>query len=159
MNLLNWNCKGLGAFRAVREVTNLVNKFNPQVVFLMETKRKTNEMEWLRSKWKYDKCLTVKGIGRVGGLALLWMNEAFVEVISYSQNHIDVLIGEYEYGKRWKFTGFYEDPDTSKRFRSWDLLRYVKVSNVSPWLLSHPKSGCVTGQMQTYTYTSEALTY
>ena len=25
--------------------------------------------------------------------------------------------------------------------------------------LSHPKSGCVTGQRQTYTYASEALTY
>ena len=33
------------------------------------------------------------------------------------------------------------------------------AANVSRGYLSHPKSGCVTGQRQTYTYASEALTY
>ena len=38
--------------------------------------------------------MTVKSIGRGGGLALLCMNDANVEVRSFSKNHIDVMIGE-----------------------------------------------------------------
>ena len=63
MNLISWNCKGLGASRAIHEVTKLVRKFNPQILFLIETKRKNNEMDWLRSRWNYDNCFTVDCMG------------------------------------------------------------------------------------------------
>ena len=50
-------------------------------------------MEWLRSRWDYDNCFAVDCLGRGGGLALLWMNEAKVEVQSFSNQHIDATIG------------------------------------------------------------------
>ena len=78
MNLLSWNCRGLGGLRAIREVTKLVNNYKPLVIFLIETKRKNHEMEWLRSRWKFDRCFSVEGTGRGGGLAILWMEEAQV---------------------------------------------------------------------------------
>ena len=80
MNLISWNCRRLEVLRAVHEVTKLVRKFNPQVLFLIETKRKSTEMEWLRSHWEFDNCFAVDSIGRGGGLALLWSNEAQMEV-------------------------------------------------------------------------------
>ena len=40
MNLLVWNCRGLGSPRAVQVTTNLVKKHKPQVLFLIETKEK-----------------------------------------------------------------------------------------------------------------------
>ena len=57
-------------------------------------------MEWVHSKWKFDKCLTIEGIGQGGGLALLWMDEALVEVNCYSKSHIDVMIGEAKKDRR-----------------------------------------------------------
>ena len=96
MNLINWNCRGLGALRVVREVARLVAKFNPQLLFLIETKRKRTKMEWLRVRWKFDKCMAVDNKGRRGGLALLWNNAVTIEVQSFSNNHIDVLVGEIE---------------------------------------------------------------
>ena len=94
MNLLSWNCRGLGAPLAVHEMAKLVRKHNPQVLFLMETKRKSNEMEWLRAKWGFDNCLTVECIRRGGGLALLWLKLAQVEILSFSSMHIDARIGQ-----------------------------------------------------------------
>ena len=91
-------------------------------------------MEWLRLKWKFDKCLIVEGYGRGGGLALLWMDEALVKVKSYSKSHIDVVIGHDEEDRRWKFTSFYGDPKMSKRQRSRELLRNIKSSSTLPWL-------------------------
>ena len=95
-------------------MTNLVREHNPQVVFLMEIKRKLNEMDWLRSKWRFDKCLIVDGIGRGGGLALLWINKAKVKVKSFSRHHINVIIREENEATKWHFISFYGEPDTSK---------------------------------------------
>ena len=134
MNLISWNCRGLGAPHAVREVTKMVHQHKPLVVFLMETKRKNHEMEWLRSRWKFDCCFTVDGTGRWGGLALLWMMEADIEVLSFSKYHINVKVEAILEGGSWRFIGFHGDLETSKRYKSWDLLRQLKEVNRLPWL-------------------------
>ena len=84
----------------------------------METKRKSNEMEWLRSKWGFDNCLTVDYRGRGGGLAILWLNSAQVEILSFSNIHIDARIGQDGIDKIWRFTGFYGCPEVINRHRS-----------------------------------------
>ena len=83
-------------------------------------------MEWLRSKWYFDNCLTVDCVGRGGGLALLWMNEIEAEILSFSNNHID--------GSFWRFTGFYGSPEVIHRDQSWDLRRMLNDTNNMPWL-------------------------
>ncbi|XVF47655.1 hypothetical protein PTKIN_Ptkin03bG0127500 [Pterospermum kingtungense] len=67
MNLLAWNCQGLGVPRTVRELTKLVLHFKPQVLFFSETKKNSSCMERLRVKWDFDSCLTVDCRGRVDG--------------------------------------------------------------------------------------------
>ena len=122
MNLISWNYRRLGALHAVRELTKMVNRYKPQILFLMETKRRSNGMEWLRLKWKFDKCFTVEGMARGEGLALLWIKELKAEVRSYSRYHIDVRIEEVKKGRAWSFIGFYENPKTSKCQCSWEIL-------------------------------------
>ena len=134
MNLLSWNCRGLGTLRAVREVANMVREFNPQVIFLMETKKKRQEMEWLRSRWRFDKVFTVDGVGRGGGLALLWLDEARVEITSYSRYHIEAIVGSGNEDSTWRLTGFYGDPETYRRTASWEMLRRLKSMTNLPWL-------------------------
>ena len=76
-------------------------------------------MEWLRSRWRFNNCVAVESTGRGGGLALLWLNEVKVDVQSFSRHHIDAIIGDgnEERGK-WRFTGFYGEPDINKRQES-----------------------------------------
>ena len=38
MNCLSWNCRGIGNSRTVRALHSLVQQYNPNIVFLMETK-------------------------------------------------------------------------------------------------------------------------
>ena len=106
INLLSWNCRDLGSLRVVQEVTKMVTKYKPQVIFLIEMKRKNHKMEWLRSKWKFDRCFTMEEIGIGGGLAILWINKVQAEVKSFSNYHIDVILGGMENGQAWRFTGF-----------------------------------------------------
>ena len=133
MNTICWNCRGLGTPRAVHEVAKLVKKFNPQLLFLSETKKRSSEMEWLRSRWKFDNCFAVDSRGRAGGLAFLWSEDVSVEVKSYSNNHIDVMVGGNN-AKRWRFTGFYGNPNVNQRRDSWELLRRLKEESVLMWL-------------------------
>ena len=115
MKILAWNCRGLGAARAVQEMAKLVRFFRPKLLFLSETKRTSNEMSWLRCRWGFDHCFSVNCQGRSGGLALLWRKEVKVSIRSFTTHHIDAVIeGECE-GEDWRFTGFYGHPETSKR--------------------------------------------
>ena len=57
----------MGDPRAVHEMARMVNRYNPQMLFLIETKRKSSEMEWLKSKLYFVNCLAVDSIGRVEG--------------------------------------------------------------------------------------------
>ena len=41
-----------------------------------------------------------------------------MDVQSYSDSHINVIVGQEEDGQQWRFTGFYENPETSKREES-----------------------------------------
>ena len=45
MNLLSWNCRGLGNLWTVNALKEVVKKEDPKIVFLMETK--LNE-DWVK---------------------------------------------------------------------------------------------------------------
>lgn len=76
-----------------------------------------------------------KGSSRAGGIALLWNETTSVALNSYSDNHIDVLIGEVSNPKRWRFTGIYGDPRVMDRHRTWSLLKLLSQKCTLPWLL------------------------
>ena len=45
MMILGWNCWGLGNLWSVRALRDLVQRWKPKIVFLMETKMKKYQME------------------------------------------------------------------------------------------------------------------
>lgn len=45
MNIISWNCRGLGDSRAVRTLTRMVRDEAPLLVFLVETKANTSFMK------------------------------------------------------------------------------------------------------------------
>lgn len=54
-------------------------------------------------------------IRRAGGLKLLWNEELEIELLSYSQNHIDVKVKDIAEDKSWRFTRFYGNPKEEKK--------------------------------------------
>ena len=86
---LGWNCRGLGNLRTVRVLGELVQRWNPKINFLLETKIKKNAMEKIMEKINFVNGLIVPRKGRGGGLAMLWKREVALEIMGYSRNHID----------------------------------------------------------------------
>ena len=131
---LSWNCRGLGNPRSVRALHIMVQRWKPDIVFLMETKSKVNRMEKIKNRIGFANGLIVPSRGRSGGLALFWNRGINLEIKSYSGNHIDAFVWETNNSSTWRITGFYGHPETHKRYDSWRLLSFLHSQYQLPWL-------------------------
>lgn len=106
MNTLSLNCWGVGLPRNIQFLSDVVRQEKPTFIFLCETLAGKSKMEWVLVKLGYQGLFVVEPVGRSGGLALLWKEQDQVELLGFSQNHIDVnIITEQEVS--WRLTGLY----------------------------------------------------
>lgn len=137
MNVLSWNCRGLGNPKAKAALKRVVLQENPQLVFLQETKLYSDECERLKFQLKQHGMLAVgcrgEGKRRSGGLVLLWREDWSVSLLSYSANHIDVDVVSAD-GCEWRFSGFYGFPEESNKHLTCQLLQNLGQNNTKPWL-------------------------
>ena len=134
MSAICWNCRGLGNPCTVKALQKAVLEEDPILVFIIETKLVVSEMEDIKSKLDRQQGLVVPSIRRGGGLALLWRRSTKVDVQTFSPHHIDAIVTEVHNNRTWRFTGFYEHPETSKREESWRLLEELSTRSNLPWL-------------------------
>ncbi len=116
------------------ELHTIVRKEDPSIVFLMETRLDSRNLEFLRVRLGMSSCLGVDRHGHGGGLALLWNSSIAVHIQSYSHHHIDADV-VLEDGLRWRVTGFYGHPERGLRGHSWALLRQLWGIRNLPWLV------------------------
>lgn len=89
MNCISWNCRGLGQTCAVLELTELVKKHFPTIVFLMETRAKDDFLKRLCIKLQFDNWFIVPRINTGGDLVLYWKSEIDLHVLNSSPTFID----------------------------------------------------------------------
>jgi len=94
MNLLSWNCRGLGLFRTVQELVALAREKSPMLVFLSETRMKGGRVANLRWRLGLKNCITVDSVRSGGRLALFWHESVDVSLIEKHQRYIDVHVRE-----------------------------------------------------------------
>ncbi|KAL0350291.1 UNVERIFIED_CONTAM: hypothetical protein Sradi_4178300 [Sesamum radiatum] len=135
MNLLMWNCQGLGGPWTVRSLGNFIRDYHPALVFLAETKCSSCRIDLLKRRFDMFG-FSVESRGKGGGLALLWRKSVDVVLQSYSHNHIDVYVRLNENQDWWRFTGLYGEPETAKREATWRLLSQLHTQSVWPWLVA-----------------------
>ena len=59
---------GIGESRSVRALHDLVQRWNPKIVFLIETKSRKNHMERIKNRIGFANGLIVPSVGRSGGI-------------------------------------------------------------------------------------------
>ena len=142
MNLLALNYRGLGLDAAVGELRDLIRSYNPVVVFLSETKKKSRAMNKLKWSLGFRNGVAVDCSGRSGGLALWWREGVDVSVRLWCQYYIDAKI-VFE-GRTWRFSGIYGEPRTEQRRKTWEILRYLKNQDNLPWLCAGDVNEIIT---------------
>ena len=58
-----------------------------------------------------------------------------MEVLGSSVSHIDSIVDEGNNSARWRSTGFYGNPETSRRVESWQLLHSLSTVSPLPWVV------------------------
>lgn len=53
---------------------------------------------------------------------------------TYSPNYIDAIVIEEQGARKWRFTGFYRHPKTSRLSKSWALLETLSTCSDLPWV-------------------------
>jgi hypothetical protein len=84
----------------------------------METKLRKKKMENVRIKISLNNMFMVESIGKSGGLVLFWEDECRVEIKNFSHRHINTTIYDQLLNVEWKLTGFYGQPDATKRIEA-----------------------------------------
>ncbi|KAL5571808.1 hypothetical protein UlMin_021405 [Ulmus minor] len=133
MNLVVWNVQGIGNPWTSNLLLSLVKTYNPNVLFLLETKSENHNALLLRKKLGFFDDFTVSCVGLSGGLMLLWKENCVVNVCSSSNYFIDAWISSPDI-LPWRFSGFYGNPDASQRGFSWELLKRLRFAHSGAWL-------------------------
>ena len=111
-----------------------MRRWDPDVIFLSETKKKIAGMKKVKLKLGFVNGLYVQRQGKGGGLTVFWKMEVNLEIKSYSKFHIDAIVTEEGSGFSWRLTGFYGHPETHRRRESWRFLNTLNNQFRLPWL-------------------------
>ncbi|GAV73178.1 Exo_endo_phos domain-containing protein [Cephalotus follicularis] len=88
----------------------------------------------MRVKSGFRNCFSVAANRRLGGLALLWVEDLDLIIKSYSLSHIDSVIKLIGRNSYWRLTGVYGGPETQLRHETWSLLYSLSNQCDLPWL-------------------------
>ncbi|MBA0636001.1 hypothetical protein Godav_024682 [Gossypium davidsonii] len=96
MKLLSWNVWGLGRPRTANRLRHMLRDINLTVVFVIEMKLKSCNMEKVRCKCGFPNGIDVDSDGRSGGLSLGWNSDCKITLRSFSRRHINNLLRNKE---------------------------------------------------------------
>ena len=78
MNIVSWNCEGLGNSSKVEVVNDLIRMASPDFLLLQETKIDEDSLLSISNKkWKTNVGKAMSARGTIGGIATLWTKNAF----------------------------------------------------------------------------------
>lgn len=142
MITLNWNCRGVGCPRKVQFLVDIVRQEQPSFIFLCEMMVGKSKLEYVHNKLGYEGLFVVDPVGRSGGIELLWKEKNQVDIMGFSQHHIDAKV-KVDNIIEWRLTGLYGEPDRLQRKKTWDLLRTLAQDANLSW--------CVIGDINNVT--------
>ena len=134
MNLLSWNCQGLGVPLTVKFLKEEVYRNKPQLVFLMETKQKRTYVKKIKKKCNFLHEWIVDPVGLSGGLALFWSDDIIVNISSSSANIIHTSIAGSKFDTPRYITFVYGPTDENYRNACWEEITCLARHMNQSWM-------------------------
>ena len=133
MSTLCCNCRGASNAATVQELRDFAKKFAPTLLCIVETQLEGSRVEALAGTLGYDNSYAVSSRGRNGGICMFWNNEINIELLGYSDYHLDCSV--LEQGEDpWRLTVVYGEAQTHMRYQTWDTLKNISTLSSLPWL-------------------------
>ena len=134
MKAISWNCQGIRPALTVKALKELRNKYDPNLVFLMEIRNGKEVLERIRERMRFENGFYVDPEGLSGGLVLWWNNEVKVKVLEASKNGIDTLVTMGNNGGMSRVSWIYGSTDFEERRSKWEYVKKSVVIFSIPWM-------------------------
>jgi exonuclease III len=131
MSCLSWNCCSLDNAATIKELCDLAKMVAPTVLCVLETQVHRAWVEGLKTTLGFDNAFAVSSSGRSGSLGIFWNNNTRVEILPYSQYHIDTIITESG-DDPWRLTCVYGEAQVPECHKTWDMLKFIRAMSPLP---------------------------
>lgn len=97
MIIISWNMRGLNARIKKTSLRKLINRHDPQFIFIQETKIETIESSLIKSVWNTNNIewLFSPSIGNSGGILSMWKSDYFTLISHKLEKHWIALYGMF----------------------------------------------------------------
>lgn len=133
--ILSWNCHGLRNPRTVCRLKRISKEFQPDIIFIMESKNPDEMVLKKMEHLKYDCHHLVPPTGHgAGGIGLFWKHDLNLQVLDSNAHVIDTLI-KFE-GKKIYSSFVHASMDRNERNLLWDQLVAKAIIREEAWLIT-----------------------
>ena len=135
LKVVAWNCQGLGNPWTVQRLREICKKYDPDVIFLSETKNPHHVVNKKLEKLGFTNLKTIPPHGVAGGgLAIIWKEWLNLEIMSSCSSYFDTRIS-YE-GNVSYLTFIYGSTDKRRRKQTWNYLTSLALIRDAAWLIT-----------------------
>lgn len=92
MSCLVWNSRGLGNPGAFQDLRQLIAIIDPKLLFLSEVMLLAAQCSNWISVFQFNGSFSVDCVRHSGGLLLFWKEPFDVNILSFSEGHIDCIV-------------------------------------------------------------------
>lgn len=107
MRFLHWNCRGFGRPATVRTLGDLLREYNPECIFLSETKVSLEKVEGTLRLFGFYNFSSISAVRKVGGVCLAWRHGVDLEVTLASKNCINGIVSSDPPSQPWMISFIY----------------------------------------------------
>ncbi|KAG7967634.1 hypothetical protein I3843_08G108700 [Carya illinoinensis] len=107
MKTLVWNCRGLARPKAIRSIRANIRKYNPDIIFLLETMVPDIHTHSIVTSLGFHNFVNYPPLGKNGGLLLIWRPGIDIEPVHVNTNAISILVYSDSFHYPWLATYVY----------------------------------------------------
>jgi len=133
---MTWNVQGAGSASFLNTLKELIRKYDPTIMALMETKISGRQAEAVCKKIGFDGHFRVDAQGFSGGIWLFWKSQLIqVQILTSDTQFVSMTVTVNNHPP-WIFTAVYASPQEAARHSLWHHMNEFSVNNSQPWLLA-----------------------
>ncbi|MCH80273.1 RNA-directed DNA polymerase (Reverse transcriptase) [Trifolium medium] len=133
-SILAWNVRGFANRNSRNHVHDLINRFHPEMIILVETHSSFASSENFWYRVGYDKIEVQEAQGHSGGIWAMKRRGSEFNFTSVSTMHQCVSFIVSKGNNKWLCSGVYASPIVTVRPLLWDHLEELIKVNALPWL-------------------------
>jgi len=135
-SIMTWNVQGAGSVRFLNILKELIRKYDPTIMVLVETKISGRQAEEVCKKIGFDGQFRVDAQGFSGGIWLFWKAQLVqIQILTSNTQFVSMEV-TFNNLPSWTFTAVYASPQENSRQSLWQQLNEFSLSHSQPWLLA-----------------------